>query len=257
MSEDQNPAEPVGDEDVRTDVEDMNAPLPDEVGHSFGQAPEAEPADEAAADGEAEEKPDDVAGDEAPPAEDEKSRSALRRERRRKHLEETEERLKEAESSLRAIRSAKDSDEAPKEADFSDYTDFAAAKAVWALERHRGDTRAAEAETQHRQAYAERNAVVQAEWQEQVEAAKATYPDFATVVYSDKVQINQAMTEVIQSSDKGADLAYYLGSHRDVSAKIAQMPPLAAARELGRIEANLSAPKPRNATKAPPPVRPV
>ncbi len=262
MSEDQNPADPVGDEDVRTDHSEDAAPPVDggadqdeptpETGRDQGDAPDA-----VAEDGEAGEKPDAKDGDGTPPAEDEKSRSALRRERRRKHLEEVEERARTAETALEAIRSAKDSDAEPKEGDFTDYTDYAAAKAVWALERRRTDTRTAEAQKAHEAAVAERNAARQAAWAEQVDAAKAVYHDFAAVAFSQSVPMTPAMGEVIMSSESGAALAYHLGTNVSEAARIAKLPPLEAARELGRIEANLSAPKPRTATKAPPPVRPV
>jgi hypothetical protein len=48
------------------------------------------------------------------------------------------------------------------------------------------------------------------------------------------------MLEIITESDDGPALAYYLGKNLDVAARIAQLPPLAAARELGRIEVNLA-----------------
>jgi len=255
MSEDQNPADPVGDDDVRTD-NDANA-LPDQVEQEDAATADADAPDDGAAEPEAETKPDASAGDKTPPAEDEKSRSALRRERRKQHLAETEERLRKAEESLTAIRLASDGTEAPKESDFDDYTDYAAAKAVWAYNSSSRKAQASQVETQHEAAKAERDAAIRAGWQEQVEAAKATYKDFEAVAYNNEVPITAAMGEVIMSSDVGAELAYYLGSNRSESARIAAMSPLAAAKELGRIEANISAPKPRTATKAPPPVKPV
>jgi hypothetical protein len=65
------------------------------------------------------------------------------------------------------------------------------------------------------------------------------------------------MAEAIIESEKGAEVLYHLGSHPDEAKRIAMLSPLAAARELGRIEARLSMPAPRTTTKAPPPVKPV
>lgn len=83
------------------------------------------------------------------------------------------------------------------------------------------------------------------EWQWAVEANPPTSP---------------AMLEVIAESEVGPQIGIYLAKHPDESAAIARMSPIAAARHLGRIEAQLSAPvappsvPPKTVTKAPAPV---
>jgi hypothetical protein len=78
--------------------------------------------------------------------------------------------------------------------------------------------------------------------------------DYAEVVYDPTAPISQPMAEVIQESDVGPQLAYYLAKNRDEAAKIAALSPIAAARALGRIEAKLATPAPTPvAPKAPPP----
>lgn len=77
--------------------------------------------------------------------------------------------------------------------------------------------------------------------------------DYFDVVYSPSTPISQAMAEVIAESDHGAQLAYHLGKNPDVARSIYNLPPIMAARELGRLEAKLSAPKPPPVSKAPPP----
>jgi hypothetical protein len=68
------------------------------------------------------------------------------------------------------------------------------------------------------------------------------------------------MAQVIKESELGTALAYHLAENPDKSAAIAQLPPLAQARELGRIEARIQAekanPKPP-VSQAPPPVNKV
>ena len=59
------------------------------------------------------------------------------------------------------------------------------------------------------------------------------------------------MTDLILTSDVGADVAYHLGQNRALAAQIAEMNPVEAARAIGRIEASIVAPKPRTETKAP------
>lgn len=66
--------------------------------------------------------------------------------------------------------------------------------------------------------------------------------------------ITESMAEIVMESDHSAALAYHLGKNPEVAAKIAQLPPLQQARELGRIEAKLSdVPKPPQVSGAPPP----
>ena len=63
------------------------------------------------------------------------------------------------------------------------------------------------------------------------------------------------MAEVIADSDIGPQLAYHLAENKDAAARIAAMSPVQAARELGKIEARLTAAKdaPKPVSKAPPP----
>ena len=50
---------------------------------------------------------------------------------------------------------------------------------------------------------------------------------------------SQVMVEVTEDMDTGVDIRYHLGKNPDVADKIARMSPLAAARELGKIDAKL------------------
>jgi len=80
-------------------------------------------------------------------------------------------------------------------------------------------------------------------------------PDYQSVVYDPSAPISQVMAEVIAESDVGPQLAYHLAKNREVAQAIYKLPPMAAARELGRLEAKLNQPKaeaPRT-TNAPPP----
>lgn len=62
---------------------------------------------------------------------------------------------------------------------------------------------------------------------------------------------------LVLESEKSAYLAVHLADHPDLVADLNRMNPVKAAREIGRLEARLSLPKPKTATKAPPPVAPV
>lgn len=80
--------------------------------------------------------------------------------------------------------------------------------------------------------------------------------DYFSVTRSPSLRISAAMSEAIQESDDGPALAYHLAKNPDLADKIADLSPLAAARELGRLEAKLTREreKPPVVSKAPPPV---
>lgn len=260
MSDDQNPAgSSAGDETLRDDLRDFDAPLPDEV----RPEPEAPDEPEQAA---GEEQPETSAQDgaDAPPQEDDRSRSARRREQRKRQIAEEKEKAlaaeKQAEAAskkLEAIKAAASSDTPPREEDFEDFQEFQIAKVIHAERRRLSGEQEAAATEEQKQAQAAHDAAVKAQWNARVEEAKAEFADFEAVAYRPDMQVSPAMVEVIRSSEKGPALAYHLGSNLPEAARIAALPPTQAAYELGRIEAALSAPKPRTKTKAPPPVRPV
>jgi hypothetical protein len=95
-------------------------------------------------------------------------------------------------------------------------------------------------------------------YQEREEAARDKYTDFEQVAYNPKLSITNVMAETIQSSDIGPELAYYLGSNPKDAHRIASLPPLSQAKEIGKIEAKLAAEPPmKKTTSAPAPITPV
>lgn len=84
----------------------------------------------------------------------------------------------------------------------------------------------------------------------------AKTPDYKQVAYY--APISDAMADVIQESELGPQIAYYLGKHTAEAEQIAQLDPVRAACALGRIEARLEKPAappppPKQVSKAPPP----
>lgn len=92
---------------------------------------------------------------------------------------------------------------------------------------------------------------------DRVEKASEKYPDFQQVAGNPNLPINDGMAEFISDSEHGPDVAYYLGEHLSEAAKIAQMSPIKAARELVRIEAELSTKPPVKTSSAPEPITPI
>ena len=66
--------------------------------------------------------------------------------------------------------------------------------------------------------------------------------------------VSDAMAAVIYESDAGPLIAYHLAKNPDEARRISTMPPLAAARALGRLEADLSMPG-RKISAAPKPLQ--
>ena len=138
------------------------------------------------------------------------------------------------------------------EDDFSDHAQYQAALHARYADIAALNRRARDLDEKRKQDAAER---VEA-WNEVVAEAKATMPDFDSV-FTDAVPVSQVMVDTIMESDDSAGIAYWLGKNRDESARIAKLPAMSAAREIGRIEARLSAPKPKTVSSAPKPVETV
>ncbi len=200
-----------------------------------------------------------------------KSEAAKRRERERAYrarlqseAAEARAEAEQAKARRQAILDAGKKEAPPKEEDFPDPIEFAAAKAIWGAEgkyREREANGAGEAakaaEDRAKEIEAREQAIIEQSWTAQLAEAKTRYADFDAVALSDAVPITPAMGELIKTSEVGADVAYHLGQNRALAAQIAQLSPVEAARAIGRIEASLQQPRPRTETNAPDPISPV
>lgn len=149
--------------------------------------------------------------------------------------------------------------EPPKEADFNgDYL---------AYERELTAYRSAEILAQRdvkRQLESQKSLQTQAQQEafedhlERVGEARKAIPDYDAVLKSaGQIETRDHVERLIVESDKSHLLLYHLAKNPGKVAQLNGMSEVAAARELGRIEARLSLPKPNAATKAPAPARPV
>lgn len=202
--------------------------------------------------------------------EDDKSESAKRRERRkaqmerlRKEAEEAKDAHRKAQERLEKVRQrAETSNSPPKEADFTDYNEYLVAMGAYHAAkriderdvREIEEATKAEEERIARLQQVEQAALAQS-WAEQASEAKTRYADFEQVVYT--APISDGLAMLIQRSDMAADVAYYLGTHRDEAAMLSRANPIEQAMWLGRMEARLSLPKPKLQSDAPDPVSPV
>ena len=229
---------------------------------------------EATENTEGQDQEDQPAGDKAEEADDPDKKTATqsRRERRKakeiQYKEEADAARKEAAAhkarAERILGAAKG--EPPKEADFNDPLEYAAALGAFKA-RQMGSQFDADQFLEDAKNYEgvattleekQRQEQVK-DFLEQKEQAKARYADLDQVlaVAQRNDIVSDDLAGMILESDLSVDLAYHLGKNPAVARSISALPPLQAARELGKIEARLTAPQARTQSAAPSPITPV
>jgi hypothetical protein len=202
-------------------------------------------------------------------AEEERSERAKRRNRekaaKQRVVEERNEalaKIAELEARRQKVLDAAKAEKEPTEADYPDPFDLQTAKMLWGVERKltqrevkQVDEAADAVKSQVESLNQQESAVIAEAWAAQVADAKTRYADFEKVAHF--APISEDVAKLVATSDLGADVAYYLGQNHAVAKAISTMPLVEAARELGRIEARLTLPKPKTQTNAPDPISPV
>jgi len=103
-----------------------------------------------------------------------------------------------------------------------------------------------------------RQSEVVEQYREREETARGKYDDFDQVAYNPQLRITPTMAQTIQQSDMGADVAYYLGTNPKDAERIAKLTPFLQAKEIGKIEAQItSSPPVKKTSSAPAPFVPV
>ncbi len=180
--------------------------------------------------------------------------------------ESRDQKIKELEEELKKAKAAVPPKDKPKLTDFDSEEEFMEALADWKVEQKlREKEEKTEKETREvteKQAVDEEYDALDA----RMEKGRGKYEDFNKVVLDENLRLSESMVEAILFSDNAEDILYYLGKHPEESAKIADLPPMKAASELGKIEAKLteksaepSPPEPpkKKVTQAPEPITPV
>ena len=90
------------------------------------------------------------------------------------------------------------------------------------------------------------------------EEVRAKYDDFEQVAYNPNLTITTVMAQSIQASDNGPEVAYHLGANPREAERISRLSPIMQAKEIGKIEAQLTANPPiKKTSNAPAPISPV
>lgn len=145
---------------------------------------------------------------------------------------------------------------APKPAreQFDDPDAYDAAVIAWAAAR--AEKAGYEKATQERQATEAQRSQQEAfqTFNTRLEAARAETPDFQAVALDPTLPVSQVMTQVIMRSENGPQMLYHLGQNRALAQKIANMGPIEAALEMGRLSATVGDGKKLNISRAAPPI---
>ena len=128
---------------------------------------------------------------------------------------------------------------------FDDYATFVEALADW-----KADQKVSQAMSQQQAAAARQQQA--STWETRQAAARTAMPDYDAVVGAADAPVAAHVAEALVDSEHGPALAYHLAKHPEVLARLNSLPQRQADRELGRLEATLSAPA---AAPADPPAR--
>lgn len=186
-----------------------------------------------------------------------------------KRASEAERRAAEAEARLREFEGKGDkgsdagSDDEPDPGDYESYNDYLDALADWKSEQ-KGKT----ADDKPREKAKEKNQDKEPESDPEFDDAVAEvteafndtrnkYKDFNEVISQQDLTITKDMVKALAETDDPGEVAYYLGKHKDEATRIAALPPLAQAKEIGKLEARLQHKPGKKLPSAPDPINPV
>lgn len=149
----------------------------------------------------------------------------------------------------------------PNPDQFDTHSEYVEALTDWKLEQ-RDKAREAKDQKQRLETEQERLNRTYVERRESFKTEHADWDDVMSEV--DGIPVSPAVTQIILESENGPELAYELAKIPKEYARICKLSPLAAAREIGKIESRLAQkassetkPETKKITKAPAPLAPV
>jgi len=174
----------------------------------------------------------------------------------REARETLEARVRELEGGVKPeVKSSADAK--PKPEQFTDAFEYAEALSEYSAEAALANRDKQDAE---KRAAAEQAKLIKG-WEARLKATKAEIPDFAEMVESSTVTVNDTIRDAILESDIGPRILYHLAENEEFALKLNEMPLITAIREIGKLEARLekSAESAQSVTrsKAPAPISPI
>lgn len=139
---------------------------------------------------------------------------------------------------------AEETGKKPTPDDYDDYEDYNEALAEWLVERKTTEILATVDKKRKKDDETKAQEVHNKEIQNKLDKGREKYEDFDEVALNEAIPCSDSMAQAVFDSDITDDVLYYLGTHADEADRISQLSPIAAAREIGKIEAFLTNPKP-------------
>lgn len=236
------------------------------AGDAVKDEPKAAETETEEPEGEAEQV-DDAEGDEGETETDDKPKKPSRSERLRRQNERLKaeiEALKSG-SATRAVEGESNIEAAvieklgpePKEEDYGDWVKYDRAVAAYEAAKL---TLKVQFKEQARQQESVQASILQDkldDYVERCEEVSKTLTDFKKVVSNPEFRTTDLVkTLILDAGEKAPLVAYHLAQNPKLTARINALPPIEAAREIGRIEGRVSLPTNKQ-TRAPSPVQPV
>ena len=155
--------------------------------------------------------------------------------------------------SLESQRTVPADPTAPKMSDFTDIEEYAVAVKKHGIEQDRKER---ESKQQQEQTETAKSKLVR-DWAERSAEAEDEHEDYAEKVGD--LQPTTPWAIAIMESDIGPKVAYFLGTHLKEAQRIIALSPVSQIREIGKLEAKLSAQPeaPKKPSQAPKPISPV
>lgn len=144
-------------------------------------------------------------------------------------------------------------DAKPAVADFQDYDSYIEAVAEWKADQKIREVLRSNDERSEQSKRASEAREVASTWATRQEATRQAIPDYDEVVGSSSVIISPSVSDVLLTSESGPQVAYHLAKNPAIVDRLNAMTPIAAAREIGRLEAALEKPSKKPAVPVPEP----
>lgn len=148
-------------------------------------------------------------------------------------------RIKALESQGKPEEVKADPDAKPSPKQFADAFEYAEALAEWSAENALKNRDKAEVEKKQ---IAERQKVL-SDWETRQSATRAEVADYAEVIESSQVAVSDQVRDAIIESDVGPKILYHLAKNPDFAEMLQSKSVSSALREIGKLEAKLSADK--------------
>lgn len=141
----------------------------------------------------------------------------------------------------------------PKLEDYDDWGKYAKDVAKWEVNQAKGEFSQKQSEEVHRVLAVK----AQDEFRDRLETYAEKHDDFHEMVEEIGPLIKGAALETLIDSKHGPEIIHHLAKNPEEAEKLSRLSPLAAAREIGRIEERLSTKSVKKTTSAPAPVKTV